>query len=220
MNSFHFPFSLQGRKVLPRPLKDGLRALLPFQLGSASLSPSSASSSLPASPSSSSPCSSLLPQLLQLPGHHHPGHHRLVPLSFTVHRYLCLACMDVYGFTAQTWEGLSVSFYQSKFEHLWITLVLRMMNCRVLCKCIGLIFVLDSSPVLVTSAICRVSRLSPVVSHILTTKLTLTFVNSSAAMVSQPSSRISTQAQWTVTLRAMLSGPQVTSHHTPSQRHS
>ena len=64
MNSFHFPFSLQGRKVLPRPLKDGLRALLPFLLGSASLSPPSASSCRSTSPSSSSPCSSLLLQLL------------------------------------------------------------------------------------------------------------------------------------------------------------
>ena len=64
MNSFHFPFSLQGRKVLPRPLKDGLRALLPFLLGSASLSPPSCSSCRSTSPSSSSPCSSLLLQLL------------------------------------------------------------------------------------------------------------------------------------------------------------
>ena len=40
--------------------------------------------------------------------------------------------MDMYGFTAQSWEGLSVGFYQSKFEHLWITLLLRMMDCQVL----------------------------------------------------------------------------------------
>ena len=69
---FSLSLSLQGRKVLPRPLKDGLRAPLPFLLGSASLSPSPASYCRLTSPSSSSPCSSLLHQLLQLSGHHHP----------------------------------------------------------------------------------------------------------------------------------------------------
>ena len=98
---FSLSLSLQGRKVLPRPLKDGLRALLPFQLGSASLSPSScllpASTSAPAS----LPSSTTLLQLLQLPGHHHSRHHWLVPLCLAVHRDLGCAPVDVVRFATQ-----------------------------------------------------------------------------------------------------------------------
>ena len=81
-----------------------------------------------------------------------------------------------------------MSFYQSEFESPWITLLLRVMNGKVFCERITIIFVLNRSPVLVTSAVCRVARLSPVVSYVLTTQFALTFINSSTAMVSQSSS--------------------------------
>ena len=131
---FSLFLSLQGRKVLPRPLKDRLRALLPFQLGSASLSPSSCLLPASASAPASLPCSATLLQLLQLPGHHHSRHHWLVPLCLAVHRDLGCAPVDVVRFAAQSCEGFVVNFYKFEFKCISVTLMLRMVNCEVFCK--------------------------------------------------------------------------------------
>ena len=154
---FTFPFSLQGRKVRPRPLKDGFSTLPPFLLGSASLSPPSCLLPAPASASASLPCSSTLLQLLQLPGHHHSCHHRLVPLCLAVHRDLGCAPVDMIRFAAQSCQGFVVNFFKFEFKCVFVTFMLRMVNCKVFCKCIVFILVTYCVPMLMGSTITRIT---------------------------------------------------------------
>ena len=49
--------------------------------------------------------------------------------------------MDIVRFAAQSCEGFTVNFFKFEFECIFVSLMLRMVNCEVLSKCIIFILV-------------------------------------------------------------------------------
>ena len=65
--------------------------------------------------------------------------------------------MDKIRFAAKSCEGFVVNFFKFEFKCVSVTLMLRMVNCEVFCKCIVFILVTYCVLMLVDSTIARIT---------------------------------------------------------------
>ena len=65
--------------------------------------------------------------------------------------------MDIVRFTAQSGEGFVVNFFKFEYKCVFVTVMFRMVNCEVFCKCIVFIPVTYCVQMLMGSTISRIT---------------------------------------------------------------
>ena len=110
-----------------------------------------------------------------------------------------------------------MDLFKFKFECIFVSNLLRVVNCKVFRKCIVFILVDYCILMLASSTVARVPRFPPVTGNVSTTKFTFTTVDSSTSVVMEATFAITSETEWTVSLGARLSKGQVTGHNTTFQ---